>query len=171
MLISVNDDLENTFGDDDAMPGFHEHDVEAESWQNVDDAELLPDSTLHDEHLPIASSSKPISHADPCSSLPSDHHHSTSYNLNKMQPSEDVSHMQEKTDEKIDASSTQTCPLCRKELETDNLGLNAHIDFCLSKDAIKQATSSSSAANAKHSMSLVGWKEKRPGTGRKGKRK
>jgi len=36
---------------------------------------------------------------------------------------------------------TLTCPICAKELETDNAGLNAHIDFCLSKDAIMQATS------------------------------
>ncbi|TDL25971.1 IMS-domain-containing protein [Rickenella mellea] len=32
------------------------------------------------------------------------------------------------------------CPMCSKELETDNAGLNEHIDFCLSKKAIMQAT-------------------------------
>jgi hypothetical protein len=31
------------------------------------------------------------------------------------------------------------CPICLKELQVDNVGLNEHIDFCLSKDSIKQA--------------------------------
>ncbi|KAI0779356.1 DNA/RNA polymerase [Fomes fomentarius] len=35
------------------------------------------------------------------------------------------------------------CPLCRKRLETDNQGLNEHIDFCLSKQAIKEAQAAS----------------------------
>lgn len=39
---------------------------------------------------------------------------------------------------------TLACPICAKELETDNSGLNAHIDFCLSKAAIQQAASSAS---------------------------
>lgn len=38
------------------------------------------------------------------------------------------------------AKQVQVCPICQKELETDNSGLNAHIDFCLSKGAIMQAT-------------------------------
>lgn len=33
----------------------------------------------------------------------------------------------------------QTCPICSKVLETDNRGLNEHIDFCLSKGAIREA--------------------------------
>jgi len=31
------------------------------------------------------------------------------------------------------------CPICMKTLETDNQGLNAHIDFCLSRGAIMAA--------------------------------
>lgn len=34
---------------------------------------------------------------------------------------------------------TQTCPICSKTMETDNRGLNEHIDFCLSKGAIREA--------------------------------
>ena len=34
---------------------------------------------------------------------------------------------------------TQTCPICSKTIVTDNDGLNAHIDFCLSKEAIREA--------------------------------
>lgn len=32
------------------------------------------------------------------------------------------------------------CPICNRTLETDNAGLNAHIDFCLSRGIIKQAS-------------------------------
>ncbi|KAI0355704.1 DNA/RNA polymerase [Trametes cingulata] len=35
------------------------------------------------------------------------------------------------------------CPVCGRMLETDNQGLNQHIDFCLSKQAIKEAQSAS----------------------------
>ncbi|RPD54731.1 DNA/RNA polymerase [Lentinus tigrinus ALCF2SS1-7] len=35
------------------------------------------------------------------------------------------------------------CPICGKLLETDNQGLNEHIDFCLSKQAIKEAQTAS----------------------------
>jgi DNA polymerase kappa len=31
------------------------------------------------------------------------------------------------------------CPICGKFLKTDNTGLNAHIDFCLSRKAIREA--------------------------------
>ena len=34
---------------------------------------------------------------------------------------------------------TQTCPICSRTMVTDNDGLNAHIDFCLSKEAIREA--------------------------------
>ena len=35
------------------------------------------------------------------------------------------------------------CPLCGKLLDTDNQGLNEHVDFCLSKQAIKEAQTES----------------------------
>lgn len=34
------------------------------------------------------------------------------------------------------------CPLCSRRLNTDNVGLNEHIDFCLSRSAIMEASSS-----------------------------
>ncbi|KAH9935682.1 uncharacterized protein B0H18DRAFT_976825 [Fomitopsis serialis] len=40
-------------------------------------------------------------------------------------------------------SNTQTCPICTKTMVTDNDGLNAHIDFCLSKEAIREAQAES----------------------------
>ncbi|EJD03310.1 DNA/RNA polymerase [Fomitiporia mediterranea MF3/22] len=45
----------------------------------------------------------------------------------------------------LDENNTQQCPICAKLLDTrDNAALNAHIDFCLSKDIIKQASASAS---------------------------
>lgn len=32
------------------------------------------------------------------------------------------------------------CPICSRELQTDNAGLNEHIDYCLSRGAIKEAS-------------------------------
>lgn len=43
------------------------------------------------------------------------------------------------------------CPICSKTLQTDNAGLNAHIDFCLSRSAILAA--SASAGNEKKPQS------------------
>lgn len=40
--------------------------------------------------------------------------------------------------------STQVCPICGTALSTNNDGLNAHVDFCLSKSAIREATRGSS---------------------------
>ncbi|EMD37296.1 hypothetical protein CERSUDRAFT_113946 [Gelatoporia subvermispora B] len=52
-----------------------------------------------------------------------------------------------------DAVCTQICPICGKSLETNNRGFNAHIDFCLSKDAILEAqTSASVTSNKKFSL-------------------
>lgn len=38
-----------------------------------------------------------------------------------------------------------TCPICGKQLATDNQELNAHIDFCLSKGAIMDAQARASS--------------------------
>ena len=53
---------------------------------------------------------------------------------------------------------THDCPVCSKTLETDNEGLNAHIDFCLSRGAIMEAQveASQSLASTKGSK-YMGW--------------
>lgn len=38
----------------------------------------------------------------------------------------------------------QMCPICTRELGVDNAGLNAHVDWCLSKGVIMEATSNRS---------------------------
>ena len=39
----------------------------------------------------------------------------------------------------------QHCPVCSRTWVTDNQGLNEHIDFCLSRDAIREARTSAGA--------------------------
>ncbi|KAG1746290.1 IMS-domain-containing protein [Suillus occidentalis] len=43
----------------------------------------------------------------------------------------------------------QDCPICRKLLETDNKGLNAHIDFCLSRNVIMEAQAEAQSTTMK----------------------
>ena len=40
------------------------------------------------------------------------------------------------------------CPICDKTILTDNEGLNAHIDFCLSRNAIREAQAESIASSS-----------------------
>lgn len=64
----------------------------------------------------------------------------------------------------------QECPICGKEMETDNLGLNAHIDFCLSKNVIKEATKERITTNGT-SKPLLAWTVKKGKPSQKGRRK
>lgn len=48
----------------------------------------------------------------------------------------------------INESGTIPCPICAKQLSaSDNTALNAHIDFCLSKDTIKAASASAQSTS------------------------
>jgi hypothetical protein len=40
------------------------------------------------------------------------------------------------------------CPICNRALETDNAGLNAHVDFCLSRGAIFDASARGEASSS-----------------------
>lgn len=57
------------------------------------------------------------------------------------------------------------CPICSKELMVDNAGLNAHVDYCLSKGTIMQAataTASSGPSRSRSSKSTTTPRTKRP---------
>ena len=93
---------------------------------------------------------------------------------------------EERETDSADAKAIPTleCPICGRHLETDNQGFNAHVDFCLSKEAIREAQTaslsskppssgagfgSSSSAAARRTghkpMSKQGKKERRGSTG------
>ena len=46
-------------------------------------------------------------------------------------------------EEEEEEKEDHICPICSKTLRTDNAGLNAHVDYCLSRAAIFEATTSS----------------------------
>ncbi|KAG7098836.1 hypothetical protein E1B28_000740 [Marasmius oreades] len=53
--------------------------------------------------------------------------------------SELLEHVETPTTCSPGARTEQVCPVCGKSMKVDNQGLNAHIDFCLSRGAIRQA--------------------------------
>lgn len=60
---------------------------------------------------------------------------------------DDSDDIEEVVRHKSDKSSEQhICPICSKTLQTDNAGLNAHVDWCLSRSAILEASASASTS-------------------------
>lgn len=47
------------------------------------------------------------------------------------------------------------CPICNKQLKTDNQRLNAHVDFCLSRGAILEAQAEASSPKKRSSKPTV----------------
>jgi DNA polymerase kappa len=51
----------------------------------------------------------------------------------------------------------QDCPICGRLLETDNKGLNAHIDFCLSRNVIMEAQTEAQSTTKKPKDLVLSW--------------
>ena len=145
---------------DDAMPGFHENEEadygmgdgdqeddvieildvregRAEAQSPVKPARRPPHSTINAE----ASSSKLPPPARPRSQ------------------SESAPKTPKPASSKTSAQvESQECPICGKTLQTDNQGLNAHIDFCLSRGAIREAQVEATKAS-KEPSTFKGWQK------------
>jgi len=68
---------------------------------------------------------------------------------------------------KVDTSKeTHECPVCEKTLETDNKGLNSHIDFCLSRGAIWKAQAEARSPALKHKPTSWQWGNLKKRSGR-----
>ncbi|KAF8444610.1 hypothetical protein L210DRAFT_3530321 [Boletus edulis BED1] len=114
-------------GEDDSMPGFYEEE------------ELESNHLGHDDHTMESSDDAPSkSYSKPRSGI----------------SAKPPSRMSFKDASEASGSSPgqervtpmhHTCPICSKELKTDNQGFNAHIDFCLSKGAIQEAQAEASS--------------------------
>ncbi|TFK44337.1 hypothetical protein BDQ12DRAFT_694850 [Crucibulum laeve] len=160
----LEDDLEDQEVNDEAMPGFHEHD-ESEPFPSQD-MDLEPEIEEIDdpydngsEQLPVASSStvKPQS-ARAATNKPKEEIRRRPRSNTETGPSVTA------VTKALPTSVTEShdCPICEKTLQTDNQGLNAHIDFCLSKGAIRDAQiEASSPARNKFSK---GWDWMKPTT-------
>lgn len=115
-------------GEDDSMPGFYEEE-ELE----------LADHLGHDDQTMEGSDdtlSKP--HSKPRSGITTPPPLGTS-SKDTFQPSEGSGSSFPGSKRVVTIAEHHICPICSRQLKTDNQGLNAHIDFCLSKGAILEA--------------------------------
>ncbi|KAI0369692.1 DNA/RNA polymerase [Pilatotrama ljubarskyi] len=119
-----------------AMPGFDE-DADVDSLAREDDFEL--DDSEHRVQRARSTSAKPKSTSvPPKPSSSTGRAHVTSFpNASPRKRPQDDS------EAGGEAEPLLECPICGRTLETDNQGFNEHIDFCLSKQAIKEAQSAS----------------------------
>jgi DNA polymerase kappa len=60
-----------------------------------------------------------------------------------------------------------TCPVCGKTLEADNQGLNAHVDFCLSRGAIRDAQANAGNPVKPVSGGGIQWAKSDPSKGKR----
>lgn len=120
-------DLEEEGAEPDAMPGFHEHredDLEDSRYEELpEDDALAPGPSAH---------SKPSSRVKP-----------TSLQTNKPSSTKTPN-----PEPKI--MGELECPICNKVWETDNEGLNSHVDFCLSRGAIWKAQGEATGTTARN---------------------
>lgn len=129
---------------EDVMPGFHEHD-ENENELSLEDSNLVepeleaPDNMSEERSRPqLVSIPTKLPVDGGCPSVPHARPHSTSSSKRISIHKPLSSHGFDREAEAINLE-THECPLCGKTLQTDNTGLNAHVDFCLSRGAIREA--------------------------------
>jgi DNA polymerase kappa len=148
----------NDFGDfepskmpEEAMPGFYEHeDKDIDIDKHDDDPDPADPPPLLHLHKPRPSSLKPVSESR-ISDIAQSSTSSASkarFNLKPRSMSAAVrpsSSTSSSTPAQNSVSESLTCPVCEKVIQTDNEGLNAHIDFCLSRGVIRQAHAEASS--------------------------
>jgi len=119
---------------EESMPGYHEYEEfdrkeispQTEFDEDLFEIEPLPTLTFSSHHVGQAESLLSMRSPKP-----------KSRHLNETAMLEES--QQSSTANKQDAAENQTCPVCNKTFEIDNAGLNAHVDFCLSRGAIMTA--------------------------------
>lgn len=147
------------------MPGFHEHD-ETDNKMEDDDLEVeeIIDLTELSDHV--------VSFDESPTSRPGRPPHSTS-NAHASSSKSETPTKRRRNSEAAPSSrkaghetpksrlipETHECPVCSKTLETDNHGLNTHVDFCLSRGAIMEAQVEASRSKPIKSQSKTfkGW--------------
>jgi len=141
--------------DHESMPGFHEEEenTEGQGFDAPDDDEQAYIS--HDLNPPHHSrrTRPPVSAPGPSRTRPSD----SSFSATTSKP------MSARQGDRV---RHQDCPICGKLLETDNVGLNAHIDFCLSRNVIMEAQTEAQSTAKKPKDLTLSWS-----SSAKGKRK
>lgn len=141
--------------DHESMPGFYEEEEDADGrgFDAPDDEEQTDIS--HDLNPPYHErrTRPPVSAPGPSRTRPSD----SSFSATTSKPM---------SARQADRVRHQDCPICGKLLETDNKGLNAHIDFCLSRNVIMEAQTEAQSSTTKPKDLALSWP-----SSAKGKRK
>lgn len=146
---------------DETMPGFHENDeadYEPEAEDDFDPDEII-DLTETQAHAGAQESITPKTRRPPHSTTNA--HASSSSLQSPKRPrrnSETIpSDSKAQTDSSIQQKlETHVCPICGKGMETDNQGLNAHVDFCLSRGAIMEAQGATTTS-IRDTTTFKGW--------------
>ncbi|KAJ3570389.1 hypothetical protein NP233_g4438 [Leucocoprinus birnbaumii] len=145
----------------DAMPGYYEHEetahgIQAEVDSEDEQQEILDLETETKEpkerpRPPISAPARPSSSSTRLEDMPSEIYlaNTNPRPLGRERSRSDVGPRPDQSRSDVsDAKKAQTCPICSKMLMTDNQGLNAHIDFCLSRTAIEEARGKSTYSRA-----------------------
>ena len=123
-----------TEGEDDSMPGFYEEE------------ELDLDHLVHDDQTMEGSAEMPPKpRSKPRSGINAPPARPGTRSKDIFHPSEASGSGLPDPERVVAVAEHHTCPICGKQLKTDNQGLNAHVDFCLSKGAILEAQAEASS--------------------------
>jgi len=117
----------------ESMPGYHEHDERDEQMRQEDEILDLSEDKLQEDDKPRP---RPPHSAAAEQSTPG-----AGPSRPRRQSEGEVSRRPGSSSVAQGNLQQLECPICGRTLETDNQGLNAHVDFCLSKGAIMEAQS------------------------------
>jgi len=141
----------------DAMPGYYEHEepihnILMDGESEDDQAEELVTQNLPKERIRLPTSAIARSSSMKLEDSPSEIYRSEPKPLRRNRSKSDVGHQSDQPRYDISlerkAQMSQICPICSRLLMADNQGLNAHIDFCLSRNAIREARDESIGSSA-----------------------
>ncbi|KAF8160747.1 hypothetical protein B0H34DRAFT_350409 [Crassisporium funariophilum] len=139
----LDEDADVDGGMEESMPGFHEHD-EADFGMEPDDDDEIIEITDGPEERPDQRPG-PAMKRPPHST--SNAQASSSQLQAPTRPRSNSEAVHPGRKQEVEAPTPVSkrkiemleCPICGKHLETDNEGLNTHVDFCLSRKAIMEA--------------------------------
>ncbi|KAF9241588.1 IMS-domain-containing protein [Melanogaster broomeanus] len=130
--------------DEDSMPDlYEEEDLEPDPFENgLSDQDMEgPETSRSDPHFKPRSH-KPRSRARTIPSRTNPNSEDRAESSGSRSVSNPGSNLSGKAPQSLAVAGEleeHICPICSKQLATDNQGLNTHIDFCLSKGAILEA--------------------------------
>ncbi|KAF9452745.1 IMS-domain-containing protein [Macrolepiota fuliginosa MF-IS2] len=138
----------------DAMPGFYEHEEAMHHVNAVEESEddqrgMVAEKSRERPRPPVSAPARPLTSLVKLEDVPRKISPPKPKPLGRERSKSDVG--QRSKDPYFDVPNgkqAQVCPICSRTLVTDNQGLNAHVDFCLSRSAIQEARSNGGGTSA-----------------------